>query len=404
MLVVSVLKDCRSLLEKTALKVGFLVLFAVLMASGAASAAQSAKAKQSAPQDLTLPPHPLLLMDVNTGNVLYHQKGNQKWYPASLTKLMTAYVTFKAIAAGEISEDSVVTISAHALSYPPSKMGFKVGTQLTMGNALKMMLVKSANDIAAAIGERVAGSEPDFARRMNQEAARLGMRASHFVNANGLYAQGQTSSARDMAVLARQILLEFPQYRSLFQIPSIRHGKRVLKSYNSLLETFRGANGMKTGFVCASGYNIVASAKRGNRQLVAVVMGAPSSQWRSETAAFLLTQGFTRSDMGSGSGTPVTNEAAFGPISRPDDMRSEICPNGQPKWIGQVNFTKSYLSPRFKIMDPVRVTAGIPKRAVKLPVQLASLPMVAPIEKSGLVAKTKAGKVVSLERLPLPKP
>ena len=99
-------------------------------------------------------------MDVNTGNVLYHQKGNQKWYPASLTKLMTAYVTFKAIAAGEISEDSVVTISAHALSYPPSKMGFKVGTKLTVGNALKMVLVKSANDIAAALGERVAGSEP----------------------------------------------------------------------------------------------------------------------------------------------------------------------------------------------------------------------------------------------------
>ena len=191
------------------------------------------------------PPIPLLLMDVATGNVLYQRDANKKWYPASLTKLMTAYVLFKALESGEISEDSVLKISEHALSYPPAKMGFPVGTELTVGNAIRMMIVKSANDIAAALAERLAGSEAAFADRMNEQARRLGMHASHFKNANGLFLSGHVSSARDMALLARQILIEFPQYRTLFQIPAIRHGKRVLRSYNSLLEHFRGANGMK---------------------------------------------------------------------------------------------------------------------------------------------------------------
>ncbi|WP_319496432.1 D-alanyl-D-alanine carboxypeptidase family protein [uncultured Cohaesibacter sp.] len=387
----------------------FLLVLAVVQAQVAWANASGANGGSSqAPRpELELSQNPMLLMDVATGNVLYQKNANQKWYPASLTKLMTAYVIFRAIETGEISEDSVLTVSEHALSYPPAKMGLPVGTKLTVGNALRMMLVKSANDIAAALAERVGGSEAGFAERMNAEAQRLGMHASHFVNANGLYASGHVSSARDMAVVARQILIEFPQYSTLFQIPAIRHGKRVLRSYNTLLEHFRGANGMKTGFVCASGYNIVGAATRNGRQLMAVVMGAPTSQIRAETAAFLLTEGFERQDMRAGAGVPITQETAFGPISSVGDMRSQVCPNGQVKWTPEVKYNVSYLSTRFKLMDPVQVYAGVRsvEQPVILPPSLPHLPQFAPKEKiAAQPIKQQKGDVIRLAQLPRPKP
>ena len=377
----------------------------VLLTPSLADAAKKTAQKQTdKPQpELVISSNPVVLMDVETGNILYHQDANRKWYPASLTKLMTAYVTFRALDAGEISEESSLRISEHALAYPASKMGFRVGTQVTVGNALKMVIVKSANDIAAALGERISGSEAAFAERMNQEAVRLGMTATHFINANGLYSPLQTSSARDMAILTRQILLEFPQHRTLFQIPAIRHGKRILRSYNKLLETFRGADGMKTGFVCSSGYNIVASATRDERQLVAVVLGAPNPQIRAETAAFLLSQGFGRDDMSAGAGVPIIYEAAFGARAEPEDLRPEICPRGSPRWVGRVNYKTSYLDERFKLMDPVRVYAGISRKRIELPEHMAQLPLEGPREKIEPL-KDEDGRFIRLAQLPRPKP
>ena len=385
-----------------------MVLGLLMLDPGVADAAKKTPAKQPPKPrpELVISPNPVVLMDVQTGNVLYHQDANRKWYPASLTKLMTAYVTFRAIEAGEISEESALSISEHALAYPASKMGFRVGTQLTVGNALKMVIVKSANDIAAALGERISGSEAAFADRMNREAARLGMTATRFINANGLYSPLQTSSARDMAILTRQILLEFPQHRPLFQIPAIRHGKRVLRSYNKLLETFSGTDGMKTGFVCSSGYNIVASATRNERQLVAVVLGAPNPQIRAESAAFLLSQGFDRADMSGGAGVPIVNEAAFGARAEPEDMRPEICPRGAPRWAGYIKYKTSYLEPRFRLMDPVRVYAGISRKRIVLPEQLAQLPLQGPREKIAPIKDLteQKGQFIRLAQLPRPKP
>ncbi len=387
------------------LRTGTIALLAagLLGSAGLADARAAKKPKKAKPPvELELSSNPILLMDVQTGEVILHKDANKKWYPASLTKLMTAYVAFRALQVGEITQDTTLEISPHALSYPPSKMGFKVGTRLTVQNALKMVVVKSANDISAALGERVAGSEAAFVQRMNKEAKRLGMSATRFVNANGLYAAGQTSSARDMALLARQILIEFPQHRPLFQIPAIRHGKRVLRSYNKLLERFSGTDGMKTGFVCASGYNIVASASRGGRQYVAVVLGAPTTQIRAETAAYLLTKGFATK--GAGLGPSILDGAAFGPVVAPFDMRPQICPKGRPRWVGQKNYKTSYLGKRFKLMEPVRVYAGIAKKnqRVVLPAQLAVLSQPAPRPKIRLVAK-KMGQS-QLTALPMPKP
>lgn len=385
------------------------------MGQGAEAAKEKKIPKAKPKKELVLSPNPLVLMDVQSGKVLYHRDANRKWYPASLTKLMTAYVAFRALKAGEISFDTVLTISPHALSYPPSKMGFAVGTKVTVDNALKMVLVKSANDIAAALGERIAGSEVDFVARMNAEAQRLGMTGTHFSNANGLFKPDQTSSARDMAVLTRQILLEFPEHRSLFTIPAIRHGKRVLRSYNKLLETFRGSDGMKTGFVCSSGYNIVASASRNGRQLVAVVMGAPNVQIRAETAAFLLTKGFDQENLMQPNLPAVNDAAYFGAITAPYDMRPEVCPKGGPRWVANEKYRTSYLEPRFKLMDPVRVYAGARKTNLRiaLPNQLKVLPLDAPLPKmASKSTKTKLAKVDAPlrgglsfpSRLPRPKP
>ena len=235
---------------------------------------------------------PYVVTDAQTGQVFAHHDAVRPWFPASTTKLMTLYVVFRAIAAGELTLESPVTVTARAAGQPPSKMGFRRGTMLTLDNALKMMMVKSANDIAVAVAETVGGSEAGFAERMNGEAQRLGMPRSHFVNPHGLPQPRQITTARDMAVLARALLTEFPQHRNFLNIHAIQFGKTVMRTYNPLLERYPGATGMKTGFICASGYNLVASAQRGGRELIAVVFGEHGGQARAERAAQLLNDAF----------------------------------------------------------------------------------------------------------------
>lgn len=266
---------------------------------------------------------PYILVDLDSGRILEENEGLTPWYPASVTKLMTSFVTFEAIKAGELTMRSAVIVSKNALSQPPSKMGFRVGTELTVENALKMVLVKSANDIAVALGEAVSGSEKKFVARMNSTAKRLGMTGTRFRNPNGLPAKGQTTNARDMAVLTQAILKRFPQHSDLFKITAIRAGKKVLRSYNPLLTRYKGATGMKTGFICSSGFNMVATAKRGRKHLIAVVFGSPSSQERAEEAARLLNKGFR--PIGLKGRRNVKNFKAPGLTAEPVDLRPQIC-------------------------------------------------------------------------------
>ena len=197
---------------------------------------------------------PHILIDAADGTVLSHEAAFDRWHPASLTKLMTAYVVFDAIRSGEITLESPVRISKYANSKPPSKMGLPVGTILNFDNAMKIILVKSANDVSVAIAESLSGSESAFAARMNATAARLGMEGSHFINPHGLHHPLQYTTARDLAVLALALFNEFPQYSHIYRIAELRFGKRKLRSHNRLLGRFDGADGMKTGYVCASGY------------------------------------------------------------------------------------------------------------------------------------------------------
>ncbi len=235
---------------------------------------------------------PALVIEPKSGLVIYAEDADNVWHPASLTKLMTAYIAFEDLRDGKLALSDKVSCSEHAREQPPSKIGLPVGGELTVELALKALIVKSANDVAVMIAERIGGSEPAFVERMNKTAQRLGMTRTRYLNANGLPNDGQVTTARDMAILGRAIMKEFPEHADLFSMPSFKIGNRTLRTHNKLLKTFEGAEGMKTGFICASGFNIVASAKRGELSMIAVVLGEPSSGARTARASRLLQYGF----------------------------------------------------------------------------------------------------------------
>lgn len=266
---------------------------------------------------------PRMLVDVNTLKVLDHEDAFQKWYPASLTKLMTAYTVFRAIKAGELTLQSPVVMSKHAAAEPPSKMYFKPGQKMTLDSALKIILVKSANDVSVAIAESVAGSEPAFVARMNAEAQRIGMSASRFINPNGLPGKGQYTTARDLAVLAVTLKREFPQYAGYFALEGFTTGKKQYPNYNMLIGRFDGADGMKTGFICASGFNQVSSATRNGRAVVSVVLGADSLGARADLSAGMLERGLTAN---SGSAPTLGQLRPYGETRDVvADVSQEIC-------------------------------------------------------------------------------
>ncbi len=266
-----------------------------------------------------------LLIEADSGKVLEAENATFPWYPASVTKLMTAYVTLMAVKHGRITLDTLFTVSPTATAQSPSKMGFRPGTQVTVDNALKMMLVKSANDMAVVLAEGVGGSIDGFSAEMNAAAQRLGMTQTSYVNPNGLPADGQISSARDMAILARAIIHDLPEYEYFVHIPSIRYGRRVTHNFNKLIGRFPGADGFKTGFICASGYNLVASATQNGKRLIAVVLGASSGTMRAVRAAQMLERGFANNTM-SWLRPALGTVDGLAPIAAaPPNLRDEMC-------------------------------------------------------------------------------
>ena len=235
---------------------------------------------------------PTLLFDASSGRVLYAEDQDDQWHPASLTKIMTAYLTFDALKAGRITLEQKIKVSEKANIQAPSKIGLPVGGEITVDLALRALIVKSANDAAMMLAEAIGGTEEDFVRLMNDTAKRLGMTRTKFVNPNGLPAAEQVSTARDLARLARAVLRDFPDQAPLWALTEVRIGKQKLGTHNRLLQALEGADGIKTGFICDSGFNIVASATRDGRRLVAVVLGDPSGRDRNLKAAALIEHGF----------------------------------------------------------------------------------------------------------------
>lgn len=239
---------------------------------------------------------PLLLFDPANNRVLYAENPDQLWYPASLTKIMTAYVVFEAMKNKQLTLETKVISSETAALAPPSKIGLPVGSEISLELALRALIVKSANDIAIMLAETVAGTEAAFIDRMNETARRLGMARTHFVNPNGLPIMGQVTTARDLARLAKAVLRDFPEHAHFWAEPTMRIGKSRLRSFNPLLRKFDGADGIKTGFICDSGFNIVASAKRDGRKLIAIVLGSTSAGDRAFRARHMLEHGFLTRD------------------------------------------------------------------------------------------------------------
>jgi D-alanyl-D-alanine carboxypeptidase len=263
---------------------------------------------------------PSVVIDVSSGQVLAQEQATQSWYPASLTKLMTVYVALDAVRSGRIQYDTPMIVSPRALSMAPSKMGFPVGSEVTLRNALVMLMVKSANDIAVTIAEGVSGSVEAFADEMNRASAKLGMRESYWANPNGLPDDRQVTSARDLAILGRALLTEFPESAGFFNIGAMQLGRQIHPTHNGLLGRYPGADGMKTGFTCPAGYNLVASATHGGQKLIAVVLGAPTAAARTAKAASLLDRAFMT---GSPSGS-VASLPTFG-VGQAPDMRDSVC-------------------------------------------------------------------------------
>lgn len=240
-------------------------------------------------------PYAAMVMDARTGEILHSRNADTRLHPASLTKMMTLYIAFEAVRNGEITLDTKVRISRHAASEPPSKLGLQAGQRIALRYLIRAAAVKSANDAATAIGEAISGSEAAFARRMTRTAKALGMTRTTFKNAHGLTEEGHLSTARDMTILGRHLLYDYPQYYNLFSRRSTHAGIKTVNNTNRrLLDAYRGADGIKTGYTRAAGFNLVASARRGNERIIATVFGGKSSVARNAKVAELLDLGFRR--------------------------------------------------------------------------------------------------------------
>ena len=231
---------------------------------------------------------PVVVFDADTGEVLIEDRAGESWYPASLTKLMTAYLVFEALEAGELQLDQSIPVSDAAAKLPPSKIGIPAGRSVTVELALQTLAVHSANDMAVVLAEAVSGSEADFVDEMNATAERLAMHGTRFANPHGLPDPLQITTARDMGLLAGVLQTRFPRSRAYFSAPSVEVGGVTLRSRNGLMREMEEVDGMKTGFICDSGFNLVATATFEDRRLISVVLGGKSAPSRNVLSRVLL--------------------------------------------------------------------------------------------------------------------
>ncbi len=270
-----------------------------------------------------------IVVDAATGAVLASAQPTALWRPASLTKLMSLYVVFQETAAGRLSLDEKLTVSPYAASMPPSSIGLAPGEHLTVRQAILATITRSANDAVVALAQRVAGDETAFAARMTETAKTLGMTGSVFRNASGLPDPEQTTTARDMAVLALALIRDFPQFYAFFDARDVVFRGGTLPTINAILDIYPGADGLKTGFTCGSGYNLVASAVRGERRIIAVILGGLTSGQRFHEATDLLDAGFAAPVAPEEDPLTIAQMMKVPPTAPPQQLSAEDC---MPGW------------------------------------------------------------------------
>lgn len=291
-----------------------------------------------APLGANAAPYAAMVMDARTGEVLHSRNADTPLHPASLTKMMTLYIAFQAIQRGEIGLDDEVTITREAAAEPPSKLGLRAGQKIRFRYLVRAAAVRSANDAATAIAFAISGSEEAFATRMNRTAAAMGMRNTTFRNAHGLTQSGHLSTARDMSILGRHVIYDFPQYYNLFSRRTADAGiAQVAHTNRRWLDSYEGGDGIKTGYTRAAGFNLVASAQRGQERIIATVFGGSSTAARNARITELMDMGFNRAPAQATVRKP--NPPAATPTGTPQAVAGNM-PGGAGKTIrvsGQVS-------------------------------------------------------------------
>lgn len=338
----------------------FIPLFATAMIMACASQAAASSSRSAA-----------IIVDTKTGKVLYNENPDALRYPASLTKMMTLYLTFEALQAGRLSLDSPVTMSRHAASMPPSKLGVPAGGTLTVKQAILSMVTRSANDVATGLCETIGGTDTNFARMMTSKAHQLGMSRTTYRNCNGLPSSDQMTTARDQARLGIALREHFPQYYDFFSTRNFRYGKQNIPNHNRLLGSVRGVDGIKTGFTNASGFNLVTSIKTDGRSVVGVVLGGRSGASRDAEMRKLLAKYVPQASR-SGDGDLIAQTAPLaGKAIATDDLNL-------PKR-GPVPLIR-YDEPRFETAYADTPTPdNTPFQAVSAPTQDVAVPRPAPL-------------------------
>jgi D-alanyl-D-alanine carboxypeptidase (penicillin-binding protein 5/6) len=321
------------------------------------------------------PKYAAVVVDAKTGEVLYAKRADSPRYPASITKVMTLYLAFEALASGRLKLSDPIVMSPRAAAQAPTKLGLPAGETLTVEQAMSAMATKSANDVAVALAEKLGGSEARFAAMMTLRAQELGMQNTRFVNASGLPDSRQVSTARDIAILSRAVMRDYPQYYGLFSQREFTFRGVTMRNHNGLLAKMPGVDGLKTGYTNASGYNIAVSAVRNNRRLITVVLGAPSTATRNNNAEDLLLTGFdvmARRDRGENI-TVAQNlfePEPYGPITRASTEEGDNEQDGLKIVLASAQPNAS--ASKVKIVQPETTALRAKKGAGKWAVQVGA--------------------------------
>jgi D-alanyl-D-alanine carboxypeptidase len=319
------------------------------------------------------PPFAAMVVDTNTGRVLYAKNENELRHPASITKVMTLYMLFEQLERGKLSLDDEIQVSAHAASMAPTKLGLRPGSTIKVDSAIRAIVTKSANDMAAAVAEAIGGTEDRFAEMMTAKARALGMSRTTYVNASGLPDEEQVTTAKDLIVLGRAIQEKFPKYYGYFSTPSFRYGGSFMRNHNNLLGRVEGMDGIKTGYTRASGFNLLTSVKRDGRRIVGVVLGGRSAGVRDNIMAGLITENIRLAS--------ATRTAPMLAEREPEEAPRR--PMATTRWEAPVREAKADIKPEPK-PEPV-VAPG-------KPLQLASIAVAPPMPEKPRPAVVSSGK------------